>query len=525
MARQNRPRRRGRPGPTGWKRRLTCLVTALLAVLALGLGWGMGAGLAGSAARPSGGTWKVGLDPTYPPFEMRQEASGELIGFDVELLRAIGRDAGREIRFVAMPFDGLIPALQAGSIDAVISSMTITPERARAVDFSRPYFAAGLAIVVKEGDTTIRSLKDLEGRTIAVQVGTTGALEAQKVTGARVVQFDAAPLALQELANGNVDAVVNDLPSSLYAIHDAGLKGVRIAGEPITREHYGIALSKGSPIRAEVDRALTRLLADGDYEHLYRRWFAKAPPTLPVLAPALGGNGATTSAGAAGDPDSRLQPGRLLRNLLQGAGVTVMLTLLSFAFGLVGGALVALARRSPWRLLRALGRIYVDFFRGTPLLVQLFMVYFGLPALFQGLGLAFSLDRFVAAVLALSLNLAAYLAEILRGGIASIERGQWEAADALAMNPMQRMRFVVFPQALRRVLSPLGNEFITLIKDTSLAAVIGFDELFRQGQLTVATTYRAFEVYGAVALVYLVMTTAASLLFRWLERRLEPGRV
>jgi arginine/lysine/histidine/glutamine transport system substrate-binding/permease protein len=166
----------------------------------------------------------------------------------------------------------------------------------------------------------------------------------------------------------------------------------------------------------------------------------------------------------------------------------------------------------------------VDFFRGTPLLVQLFMVYFGLPALFQGLGLAFSLDRFVAAVLALSLNLAAYLAEILRGGIASIERGQWEAADALAMNPMQRMRFVVFPQALRRVLPPLGNEFITLIKDTSLAAVIGFDELFRQGQLTVATTYRAFEVYGAVALVYLVMTTAASLLFRWLERHLEPGR-
>jgi arginine/lysine/histidine/glutamine transport system substrate-binding/permease protein len=190
----------------------------------------------------------------------------------------------------------------------------------------------------------------------------------------------------------------------------------------------------------------------------------------------------------------------------------------------VGGALVALTRRSPWRSLRALGRIYGDFFRGTPLLVQLFMVYFGLPALFQGLGLAFSLDRFVAAVLALSLNLAAYLAEILRGGIASIERGQWEAADALAMNPIQRMRFVVFPQALRQVLPPLGNEFITLIKDTSLAAVIGFDELFRQGQLTVATTYRAFEVYGAVALVYLVMTTAASLLFRWLERRLEPGR-
>ncbi len=156
------------------------------------------------------------------------------------------------------------------------------------------------------------------------------------------------------------------------------------------------------------------------------------------------------------------------------------------------------------------------------MLVQLFMIYFGLPALLNGLGMPFSLDRFVAAVIALSLNVAAYLSEVLRAGIESIDRGQWEAADALAMNPIARMRFVVLPQALRRVLPPLANEFITLIKDTSLAAVIGFDELFREGQLVVATTYRAFEVYLAVALVYLVMTSATSWLFKRLERRLQP---
>ena len=119
----------------------------------------------------------------------------------------------------------------------------------------------------------------------------------------------------------------------------------------------------------------------------------------------------------------------------------------------------------------------------------------------------------------LGLNVAAYLAETLRSGIESIDRGQWEVADALGLSPIERMRFVIAPQALRRVLPPLANEFITLIKDTSLAAVIGFDELFRQGQLMVATTYRAFEIYIAVALVYLLMTTTASLLFKRLEAR------
>jgi arginine/lysine/histidine/glutamine transport system substrate-binding/permease protein len=177
---------------------------------------------------------------------------------------------------------------------------------------------------------------------------------------------------------------------------------------------------------------------------------------------------------------------------------------------------------SPFKPLRWLCRIYVDFFRGTPMLVQLFMIYFGLPALFQGLGFDFSFNRIFAAILALSLNVAAYLAEILRGGIQSIDRGQWEAGESLAMNPVETMRYVVFPQAFRRILPPLGNEFITLIKDTSLAAVIGFEELFRQGQLTVATTYKAFEVYLAVAIVYLVMTSLASMVFKRLEVYMDP---
>jgi arginine/lysine/histidine/glutamine transport system substrate-binding/permease protein len=189
---------------------------------------------------------------------------------------------------------------------------------------------------------------------------------------------------------------------------------------------------------------------------------------------------------------------------------------------MIAGSLIGIARLSPLTPLRWAMRAYVDFFRGTPLLVQIFMIYFGLPALLQGVGINFSLSRLVAAVMALSLNSAAYLAEIVRAGIQSIEIGQSEAAQSLGLGSVETMRYVIFPQALRRMLPPLGNEFITLLKDTSLVAVIGFEELFRRGQLIVADNYRTFEIYAAVALIYLALTLLSSRTFSFLEDWMNP---
>lgn len=211
-----------------------------------------------------------------------------------------------------------------------------------------------------------------------------------------------------------------------------------------------------------------------------------------------------------------------LPNLLKGAIVTLQLTAISVVLGLMGGILLGITRLSPLFPLRLLARVYIDFFRGTPLLVQIFMIYFGIPALCKGLGFTFTFDRWAAAVLALSLNSAAYLAEIVRAGIQSIELGQREASESLGLDPIQTMRYVIFPQAFRRMIPPLGNEFITLLKDTSLVAVIGFEELFRQGQLIVATNYRAFEIYISVALVYLVLNTISSQAFSLLESWMDP---
>jgi arginine/lysine/histidine/glutamine transport system substrate-binding/permease protein len=480
-----------------WRLRLLALLTLVLLMTS-----------GGGAATPT--PWRVGTDPTSPPFEFRNPQKGSLSGFDIELMQAIGEAAGHPISWVPLPFSGLIPALQVRNVDAAISAMTITAERAKTIDFSRPYFKSGQAIVARENGPAFDSLAGLKDQRLAVQIGTTGAIEAARVPGAKVSSFDSTPLALQELANGNADAVVSDLPVILYAIDQAKLTGLRISGEHLSTEYYGIALPTNAPITAAVNEALTSLINNGRYAELYRHWFGAEPPVLPMRAPSLE---------AAASPLAGLDLQLLGVNLLKGAAITLMLTALSFSFGLLGGTALAVLLQAPWRAVHVLCRIYIDFFRGTPMLVQLFLIYFGLPALLQSLEVPFSINRLAAAVTALSLNVAAYLAETLRSGIESIDRGQWEAADALGLSPIERMRFVIAPQALRRVLPPLANEFITLIKDTSLAAVIGFDELFRQGQLMVATTYRAFEIYIAVALVYLLMTTTASLLFKRLEAR------
>lgn len=212
-----------------------------------------------------------------------------------------------------------------------------------------------------------------------------------------------------------------------------------------------------------------------------------------------------------------------LQPLLLGAIVTLQLTAFSAFLGMVGGSLLGIARLSPSPPVRWITRAYIDFFRGTPLLVQIFMIYFGLPALAQqAFGISLNWDRFTAAVVALSLNSAAYLAEIVRAGIQSIDLGQSEASQSLGLGSVQTMRYVIFPQALRRMLPPLGNEFITMLKDTSLVAVISFEELLYRGQLIVASNYRAFEIYFAVALIYLLMTIASSRAFSFLEDWMNP---
>lgn len=237
----------------------------------------------GAPAAEAPGAMTVATEPAFPPFESVGD-DGELVGFDIDLMNAIGAEAGIDINFESLPFDGIIPSLQSGTVDAAISAMTITEERAQTVDFSRPYFVAGLAIAVREDEDAITSLEDLEGKRIAVQIGTTGADTAAAIPGSILSTFDSAPLALQELANGNVDAVINDAPVTLDAIASGNLTGLKVVGELVTEEFYGIAFPAGSDNVAIVNEALGNLIANGTYADIYERWFGAEPPELPESA-------------------------------------------------------------------------------------------------------------------------------------------------------------------------------------------------------------------------------------------------
>ncbi|RZM81983.1 basic amino acid ABC transporter substrate-binding protein [Leptolyngbya iicbica] len=229
------------------------------------------------------GTLTVATEPAFPPFEFQDE-NGELAGFDIDLMNAIGETAGLEVQFESLPFDGIIPALQAGTVDAAISGMTITEERLQTVDFSRPYVKAGLAIAVQADNTEVATLDDLQDKRIAVQIGTTGAETAAEIPGAELSTFDSAPLALQELANGNVDAVINDAPVTLDAIASGNIDGLKVVGELLTTEFYGIALPKGSPNVEVINNALMTMMEDGTYAEIYQKWFGEEPPELPESA-------------------------------------------------------------------------------------------------------------------------------------------------------------------------------------------------------------------------------------------------
>ena len=200
--------------------------------------------------------------------------------------------------------------------------------------------------------------------------------------------------------------------------------------------------------------------------------------------------------------------------LLVGAGVTIQITVLSTAIGFVIGLIVGVARISNLRVLRMLAEVYVEFFRGTPLLVQIFLFYFALPVITGQ-----RIDPFIAAISACGINSGAYVAEIFRAGIQSVDDGQMEAGRSLGMTWLQTMRYIIVPQAFKRVIPPLGNEFIAMLKDSSLVSVIGFEELTRRGQLIIAKTYGSFEIWMSVAVIYLVMTLTISRFVAYLERR------
>jgi His/Glu/Gln/Arg/opine family amino acid ABC transporter permease subunit len=445
------------------------------------------------------GRLRVGIDATYPPFGIAE--GGEFSGFDVDIARAIARELRVEAEIVNASFDGVFPALQNGSFDVIISAVTITPERSATLLFSDPYFAAGQQIVAR-ADSKLSGLDDLVGRTVGVQINTTAQFTMETRPGVSIVKYNTIDLALLDLQNGRVDAVASDAPVLRYMIH-RNFPGLKAVGAEYTTEHFGVVLARASDdLRRAVNAALWRLQDSGDYARIHAKWF-----------------GENQASGTAARAPRAFDPSIVARSwsfFLRGVWITAVMAVSSLALGLPIGLCLALARVQHRRFLSVPAAVYVEVMRGTPLLVQILFVYFVLPTF------GVNLSAYASGILALTLNAAAYISEVFRAGILSIDSGQMEAARTLGMSNGQAMRRIILPQTLRRVVPPLTNEGIALLKDSSLVSVIGLTELARSGQ-ELASRYAApLTIWPLVALLYLALTFPLARIAEHLERRWRP---
>ncbi|MCP3739607.1 transporter substrate-binding domain-containing protein [Rossellomorea sp. BNER] len=253
---------------------ITLLLTLTLVLSACGTS---DEGKDGNAGGEGEKVYKVGVDTTYPPFEFKKD--GEYKGIDIELINAIAENQGFEIELSSMDFGGIIPAMQAGELDIAIAGMSITDKRKKVVDFSDPYFEAGLSLVVKGGNTDIKTINDLKGKTVAVKKGTTGATFAQenaKEKGFEVVQFNDSPAMFQEVANGNADALIEDYPVIAYAIAQKEL-GLEIVGDRLNGDQYGIAVLKGEnqDLLEKINKGLKELKENGKYDEILKTYLGE----------------------------------------------------------------------------------------------------------------------------------------------------------------------------------------------------------------------------------------------------------
>lgn len=476
----------------------------------------------------------IATDATYPPFEVKENE--QIVGFDVDVGTEIAKELGVKVRWVNLEWAGVLGALESGRADLVMAGVTITPERkTKGYLFSRPYFLSGQVIARRKGDTRIVKPEDLKDKVVSVQAETTGQFAVQKVGVPKdhMLRFDQIQDGLMDLRNQKSDACVGDLPT-LQAILRKGYPEIELAGPVFVKENLGIVAWRTHPeLTAVVNAALDRMMVDGRYARFYQRWFQEPLTTALVgeldrvkdqgsPVPAIA---STPLKGAA--PVAKPVSGSaftfrwdVLKDafplLLRGARLTLVLTALSLVFGITGGLALALARVAPVKIFRPFTVAYVEVVRGTPLLMQIYMIYFVLPAV------GVDVNPFVAGVLALSLNAAAYTSEIFRAGIESIDSGQMEAALSLGMDYRMAMRWVILPQTLRRVLPPLTNEAVALLKDSSLVSVVALSELMRVGKEIATNSGSPTTLYLTVAVLYLAMTLPLTWLVRTLEIRLMP---
>jgi polar amino acid transport system substrate-binding protein len=454
-----------------------------------------------------GGDAEGGAPYVFPDPQKPQE----LIGFEHDLADAIAAKLGVKAQMVQNQWDQLVPALERRNFDIILNGLELTPENQQHIAMSQPYFVYAQQIVTRKDTEGLSQLENLKGKGVGVLSGSVAQRLLESSGGADLRIYPGNVESLRDLKAKRIDAVVMDLPIAIYyAKSDSALK---FSGTSFAAGYYGIGVRKDDKtLLLALNWAIQQLAEDHTLERIYRQYgvWDDRQQTLKDYHPETVSERASVST-------LREWP-KYLPLLLRGAVKTVEISVLSMALAVVVGLVIVLVRLYGLPPLQWLAKAYVEVIRGTPLLIQLFLIYYGLPEI------GIRLNAFCAAILGLGLNYAASEAENYRAGIQAIPHGQTEAALALGMSRWQLLQHVVLPQALRLVIPPVTNDFIAMFKDSSIVSVITMVELTKVYGMLAMSTYDYIGLGLMTAGIYFALSYPASLLANRLEKKLQYDR-
>ena len=447
------------------------------------------------------GTLVVATSPDYPPYEFLADTKGKqrIVGMDIKVMEKICKDLGVKLKWKSMSYDSLLVAIQTGKADVAIGGINPTAKRRQSVDFSDIYYSGGQAFLINKTDKAkFTSQKQLTNKKIGAQTGTLQyELAKEKIKGSTVKGMDKNTDLVLALKTHKIDALGIEKPSAeAYVKNDPDLAMIQ-SSYHLNKNEIGaaIAFKKGSTsletaVNKSVDQIKAKNLTDG--------YLADAGKYMKI------------------NTNDTSMP-HYWKYFAKGIEYTLIISAVSVVIGVALGTLLALMRFAKSKFLHAIAIAYIEFVRGTPLMVQVMFVYFGI-------GIIVNLPALLSGIIAVSLNSGAYVAEIIRGGINSVSKGQTEASASLGLTKTDTMRYVVLPQALKNIWPALGNEFISLIKESSIVSIIGVTDLIYQLNIVRADTYRGVMPVFVAMMIYFVITFILTRILNFYERKMKHAK-
>lgn len=441
---------------------------------------------------------RVGLSADYAPMEFEHTVNGktEYAGVDIDLAKKIAKDNNLKLKIVNMSFDSLLGALKTGKIDIIISGMTSTPERKKQVDFSDSYMMTkNIMLVKKDKVNEYKDIKDFNNKKVGAQKGTEQEKIAQtEIENASITSLSRLPDVILALKSGKVEGAVVEKPVAeayLKQNPKLGISNVKFNEE---EKDTVIAVPKDSPkLLSQINKTIKEVKDKG----LIDKYM-------------------TNAANAMNDDSGFIS--KYGSFFLKGIKITILISLIGVALGSILGAFVTLMKLSKIKIISWIASIYIEILRGTPMLVQVFIVFFGITA-----ALGLDISALVCGTIALVINSSAYIAEIIRAGINAVDKGQMEAARSLGLNYRQTMKSVIMPQAIKNILPALGNEFVTLIKESSIVSTIGVGEIMFNAQVVQGISFDPFTPLLVAAALYFVLTFVLTRIMNMIEGRLNAS--